>query len=185
MRIITGTLKGRQIPIPDSGLVRPTADRTKEGIFSVISARRYFDRLHVLDLFAGSGNLGFEAISRGVAHVTFVDREPDHTAHLRKLAEDFKVTPQTDIITRDVHEYLHDHPSPVPFDLIFADPPYDLSWMTEMTEIILEKNWLHSSGWLILEHDRRFDFEDHPLCKFSKAYGRTVVSIFTRDEDAF
>ena len=73
MRIITGTLKGRKLKAPSSGEVRPTSDRTKEGMFSVIAARRYFDDLDVLDLFGGSGNLGFEAISRGARHVTFVD----------------------------------------------------------------------------------------------------------------
>ena len=184
MRIITGTLKGRPIPIPDTGLVRPTSDRTKEGIFSVIAARRYFDRLQVLDLFAGSGNLGFEAISRGAAFVTFVDQEAEHIAQIRRTASDLGVASQTSVITQNVHAFL-ETPPPMAYDLVFCDPPYDLPSMTEMTDNLLEKNWLHSDGWLILEHDRRLHFEDHPVCRFSKAYGRTVVSIFTHDDTAF
>ncbi|WP_372903082.1 RsmD family RNA methyltransferase, partial [Rhodohalobacter sp.] len=69
MRVITGKLKGRKIPVPNTDLLRPTSDRTKEGIFSVIAARTYLDNTRVLDLFAGSGNLGFEAISRGAENV--------------------------------------------------------------------------------------------------------------------
>jgi len=184
MRIITGSLKGRPIPIPDTGLVRPTSDRTKEGIFSVISARRYFDRLQVLDLFAGSGNLGFESISRGAAFVTFVDQQTEHAAQIRRTATDLGVASQTAIITQDAHTFLQT-PPPIAYDLIFCDPPYDLPWLAEMPGNLLEKNWLHSDGWLILEHDRRIRFEDHPACRFSKAYGRTVVSIFTQDETAF
>src|SRR5690625_5855245 len=91
MRIITGKLKGRKIPVPDSGLLRPTSDRAKEGIFSMIDARIYLDNYRILDLFSGSGSLGFEAISRGASHCTFVVNEALHINQISKLDREFGV----------------------------------------------------------------------------------------------
>lgn len=84
MRIITGKLKGRRITIPKGLDVRPTTDRTKESIFNKIEVYKYLDGATVLDLFGGSGNLGFEAISRGVKNVTFVEIDPKNVALIEK-----------------------------------------------------------------------------------------------------
>lgn len=183
MRIITGTLKGRKIPTPNTDLLRPTTDRTKEGIFSVIAARRYFESTSVLDLFAGSGNLGFEAISRGSESVMFVDREPDHISHIEKLAGTFDVEDQISTRIMAVEEYL-ENPGQS-FDFIFADPPYDYFFMTGIIEMILERDILNENGWFILEHDKRHDFSDHPNCVYSRPYGRTIVSIFMKENSDF
>lgn len=180
MRIITGKLKGRTIPVPKSGLLRPTSDRAKEGIFSVIAARTYFDNTRVLDLFAGSGNLGFEAISRGSESCLFVDREHQHTRHIEKLAKQFQIESQVQTITMDVETFL-ERSSHSSYDFIFADPPYDYHQMEEMTEIILTRDWLSDAGWFILEHDKRHDFSGHTACLSCKAYGRTTASIFRAD----
>lgn len=177
MRIITGKLKGRPITIPKTDKVRPTSDRTKEGIFSVIAARRYFDNLRVLDLFAGSGNLGIEAISRGASHCTFVDNEPEHISHIQKTASSFGIEKSIQTLAMDTKEFLEKNSGQ--FDLIFADPPYDYYAMQELPDLILQKNLLEEDGWLILEHDKHNDFAEHPGCVFSKAYGRTIASIFT------
>ena len=183
MRIITGKLKGRNIPVPKSGLLRPTSDRAKEGIFSVIAARTYFDNTRVLDLFAGSGNLGFEAISRGAESCLFVDREPQHTRHIEKLARQFDIENQTRTLTQDIEIFLQvsTHES---FDFIFADPPYDFPRMAEMIEIILTDHWLTEDGWFVLEHDKRHDFSEHSHCVYCKSYGRTIASIFKTDDSA-
>ncbi len=183
MRIITGTLKGRKIPTPKTDLLRPTTDRTKEGIFSVMAARRYFESTHVLDLFAGSGNLGFEAISRGSESVMFVDREHDHISHIEKLANTFGVENQISTRVMAVEEYL-ENPGQS-FDFIFADPPYDYFFMTGIIEMVLERDTLNENGWFILEHDKRHDFSDHPNCVYTRPYGRTIVSIFMKDNSDF
>lgn len=183
MRIITGTLKGRKIPAPATDLLRPTSDRTKEGIFSVMAARRYFESTDVLDLFAGSGNLGFEALSRGSESVLFVDREPEHIKHIEKLAKQFGVDKQISTRVMPVEEYLE-----APgrrFDFIFADPPYDYFYMNGIIEMVLERDLLKEDGWFILEHDKRHDFSDHPNCVYFKPYGRTFVSIFKEDPSDF
>jgi 16S rRNA (guanine(966)-N(2))-methyltransferase RsmD len=182
MRIITGKLKGRTIPVPKSGLLRPTSDRAKEGIFSVISARTYFDNTRVLDLFAGSGNLGFEAISRGAGSCLFVDREVRHTRHIEQLARQFEVEDRVQTLTQDIESFLQNttHAS---FDFIFADPPYDYHQMPEMIKIILDQGLLADDGWFILEHDKRHDFSEHPNCVYCKSYGRTIASIFKTDSE--
>ena len=179
MRIITGILKGRKINIPNTLNVRPTADRTKEGMFSVIEARRFIRDTRVLDLFAGSGNLGFEALSRGASGVLAVDNDRRNIRHIEKLAGQFGVDTQIRAVTSSVEDFLQG--PAVPYDIVFSDPPYDYALMHEMIETVLTQGWLQDDGWFILEHDKRHDFTDHPKCTFSKAYGRTIVSIFTAE----
>jgi len=183
MRIITGKFKGRTLTIPKTDKVRPTSGRTKEGIFSVIAARRYFDNLQVLDLFAGSGNLGIEAISRGATHCTFVDNEPAHISQIQKTISSFKIEESVQTLTMDTEVFFEKCSNQ--FDLIFADPPYDYYAMQELPDIILQKEILAKDGWLILEHDKHNDFTEHPNCVFSKAYGRSIATIFTLSGDNF
>ncbi len=184
MRIITGKLKGRKIPVPNTDLLRPTSDRTKEGIFSVIAARTYLDNTRVLDLFAGSGNLGFEAISRGAENVLFVDRETAHLQQIEKTSKTFGVENQISTIALDIEIFLEKKEFGS-FDFIFADPPYDYFWMVEMVEQIMNSDLLKEDGWFVLEHDKRHDFSEHPLCRFSKPYGRTVAAIFRHTDEGF
>ena len=181
MRIITGTLKGRRIQIPKGLNVRPTSDRTKEGMFSVITSHKYLADARVLDLFAGSGNLGFEAISRGARSVLFVESDRQNVKQIEKQAESFKVSDQVRTQVMPVDEYLQ-WPATA-YDFVFADPPYDYPMMPELIEKVLEKGWITETGWFLLEHDKRHDFSDHPNCFFTRAYGRTIVSIFTQNPE--
>lgn len=181
MRIITGLLKGRKIDIPKTLSVRPTSDRTKEGMFSVIDARRYIRSAKVLDLFAGSGNLGFEAISRGAESVLFVDHDRKNIQHIEQQAEEFEVGNQIRMSSTTVEEFLS-IPG-VPYDFIFCDPPYSYPDIENLVQTILGNGWLQPSGWFILEHDKHHDFSDHEKCIIVKQYGRTIVSIFSHDTD--
>lgn len=183
MRIITGKLKGRTIPVPKTGLLRPTSDRAKEALFSVIDARTYFDNTRVLDLFAGSGNLGLEAISRGADSCLFVDIESDHIKHIEKIGRLFDIEDQVRTLLMDAEAFLQTNSGG--FDFIFADPPYDYYGMAELPETILSGNWLNEDGWFILEHDKTHDFEPHEHCVYSKAYGRTVIAIFKLNSEGF
>lgn len=184
MRIITGSLKGRNIPIPKTGLLRPTSDRAKESIFSIIDSRTYLENCRILDLFAGSGNLGFEAISRGASSCLFVDQEARHCRHIEDLAETFEVAGQVQTLTMGIETFL-EKASDGRFDFIFADPPYDYLMMPEMIDTILNDAWLNEDGWFILEHDKRHNFSEHSHCVYAKAYGRTIVSIFKLNSEGF
>lgn len=180
MRIITGTLKGRQINIPNTLNVRPTAARTKEGLFSILDARKFIRNTKVLDLFAGSGNLGVEAISRGASTVLFVDNDRRNIRHIESVAREFEITDQIRTVTSPVEKFLDG--MPLPYDIIFSDPPYEYPYMQEMIETITGEGWLAEGGWLLLEHDKRHNFTDHPHCAYYKEYGRTHVSIFLAEE---
>lgn len=180
MRIITGTLKGRQINIPNTLNVRPTAARTKEGLFSILDARKYIRNTKVLDLFAGSGNLGIEAISRGAESVLFVDNDRRNIRHIESVCREFGIDDQIRAVTSPVEKFLEG--MPLPYDIVFSDPPYEFPLMKEMIDTIVNDGWLAEGGWLILEHDKRHDFTDHPHCAYYKEYGRTHVSIFTAEE---
>lgn len=178
MRIITGTLKGRRFSIPKGLDVRPTTDRTKESIFNKIEAYKFIEGMKVLDLFGGSGNLSFEAISRGAAHSTCIESDPANVQLIERTAEEFEIEDQIRAVISDVRNFLHTpHPE---YDLILCDPPYNFEWMEEMINVILNDEWLTEEGWFILEHDKYHDYKDHPHCFFSKAYGRTTVSIFVK-----
>ena len=178
MRIITGKLKGRRIHIPKGLDVRPTTDRTKESIFNKIEAYKHIQGSVVLDLFGGSGNLGFEAISRGAKSVTFVELSQKNVRHIENVASEFGVEGQIRTNVDDVQSYLNG--MAIPYDFIFCDPPYEYAWMEKMIAQILENNWLQEEGWFILEHDKYHKYKEHPHCFFSKAYGRTTISIFEK-----
>ncbi|WP_421773482.1 16S rRNA (guanine(966)-N(2))-methyltransferase RsmD [Gracilimonas sp.] len=178
MRIITGKLKGRHFNIPKGLDVRPTTDRTKESIFNLIEARVFMEGTQILDLFAGSGNLGFEAISRGARHVTSVELDAQNVKQIEKTAADFGIDDQMRIVCSDAQRFLNG--MAIPYHFIFCDPPYDYPFMEELIDQVFEDNWLTDEGWLILEHDKYKDFTDYPKCTFSKAYGRTIVSIFQK-----
>lgn len=176
MRIITGILKGRRISIPNTLNVRPTTDRVKEGLFSTLDARKYIRGAKVLDLFGGSGNLGIEALSRGARSVLFVDSDRRNIQHIEKIAQEFDLSDQVRTTPTRVEDFLEG--LALPYDIIFADPPYDYSRMEEMINTIIDDGWMAEQGWLIVEHDKRHDFNDHPHCAYVRQYGRTYVSIF-------
>jgi 16S rRNA (guanine(966)-N(2))-methyltransferase RsmD len=178
MRIITGKLKGRHFNIPKGLDVRPTTDRTKESIFNLIEARVFMEGTQILDLFAGSGNLGFEALSRGARHVTAVELDAQNVKQIEKTAADFGIDDQMRIVCSDAQHFLNG--VAIPYHFIFCDPPYDYPFMDELIDRVFEDNWLTDEGWLIMEHDKYKDFTNHPKCTFSKAYGRTIVSIFQK-----
>lgn len=175
MRIITGKLKGRALVIPEGSITRPTTDRVKESIFSMVEVRKGWHGMEVLDLFAGSGSLGFEAISRGAERVVFVEHHRGAALQLEKTARQFGVDDQSIVVSHTVELFLKQPPRA--FDLVLADPPYEYPFMQRMVSQILENGWLKPDGWFILEHDTRHAFLEDPRCISSRPYGRTIVSV--------
>lgn len=175
MRIIAGRLKRRPLRAPKGHLTRPTSDRTREGIFSLLDSRLSLDGADVLDLFAGTGALGLEAISRGAAAASFIEQNSRVLKIARQNADDLGVDDHCWFLRADAVSYLERYSGP-PFDIIFADPPYDLDAMARLPNLALPHVKPH--GYFVLEHDKRIFFEDHPHLDTHRAYGRTVASLF-------
>ncbi len=175
MRIIAGRLRHRVLRAPRSFLPRPTPDRTRESIFNLLINRLDLDRAVVLDLFAGTGALGLEAISRGAATITFVEKQTNVLKFARLNADDLDVADQCWFLRADAVTYLERYHGS-PFDIIFADPPYDLEALPDLPDLALPH--LNPGGLFVLEHDARLAFDDHPHLDTSRPYGRTIVSIF-------
>jgi 16S rRNA (guanine966-N2)-methyltransferase len=158
MRIIAGKWRGRPIEAPPGRGTRPTADRARETLFSMLASRiGSFEELRVADLFAGSGALGFEALSRGATSVTFVESDPSAAAIIRRNAEKLGVGAQ--ILTVSALAL----PRSEPFDLIFADPPYSPGSGSAVVESVLKSGWLTTGGWLTIESDRGSTLGAHTL----------------------
>ena len=174
MRITGGTLARRPIDAPKGDRTRPTTDRVREALFSALGSRMRLDGARVLDLFAGSGALGLEAVSRGAAGATLVERHGPTLAVARRNARDLGVADRVATVRADALAYADRDAGP--YDLVLADPPYDLPEIPALPALV--RPLLASGGLFVLEHDARHDFADADGLVFSRAYGRTVVSVF-------
>jgi 16S rRNA (guanine966-N2)-methyltransferase len=150
VRIIAGKWRGRPLEAPPGSATRPTADRVRETLFSMLTSRLgTLEDLRVADLFAGSGALGFEALSRGAAHATFVENDAKAAAIIRRNAE--KLSASMQILASSALAL----PRAGPFDLVFADPPYASGSGTAAVRSVLDAGWLASGGWMSVETSRK------------------------------
>jgi 16S rRNA (guanine966-N2)-methyltransferase len=175
MQIIAGQFRGHRLKGPSSHETRPSTGRTRESLFGLIDARIYLDGAEVLDLFAGTGALGLEAISRGASLVTFVEQDSDVLDLARENAATLGVEDQCIFIAGDAVEYLRRYSGP-DLDLIMADPPYKLDAMRELPDLAIPH--LDVDGVFTLEHSAHDWFDEHPRLMTSRPYGRTIVSLF-------
>ena len=149
MRIIAGKWRGRPLEAPPGLATRPTADRTRETLFSMLASRLgSFQDLRVADLFAGSGALGLEALSRGAAAATFVESDAKAAAAIRRNAE--KLGASVEVVAGSALSL----PRSEPFDLIFADPPYASGSGSAVIEAVARTGWLAPGGWMSVETSR-------------------------------
>lgn len=181
MRIIAGELKGRRLTAPSDNRVRPTTDKVKEAIFSMISA--YLPDGVVIDLFAGTGNLGLEAISRGAARAYFVDKDRASIALVRENVKYCKVEDRAVILWSDfasAFKKINDKA-----DVIFLDPPYGAGYMEDCLRLIGESGLLVDDGIVVAEHSFTEtlpdEIADMVLVK-SKRYGKIGVSVYEKQE---
>ncbi len=175
MRIIAGELRRKALKAPKGTLTRPTSDRTRESLFNLVESRMALSGADVLDLFAGTGALGLEALSRGADAATFVERNGQVLKFARQNAADLDVADACVFLRADAVGFLNRYRGPA-FDLILADPPYDLEALTRLPELALPH--VAPDGLFILEHDSRHHFNDHPRLDTSRPYGRTIVTVF-------
>lgn len=173
MRIISGSRKGHPLRVPKSG-ARPTTDRTREAVFNILESRIDFENIRVLDLFAGSGALALEALSRGAASATMVEQSTQAVQTIRSNVDALRFTDHCEIARDDVFRFLQRKTGT--YDLIFADPPYDLEKLPTLVGDVFGS--MGNKGIFVLEHDRRHDFSDHSRLLTTRAYGRSIVSVF-------
>jgi len=175
MRIIAGQFGGHGLKSPQGHETRPSTERVRESLFSLVDARIYLEGAEVLDLFAGTGALGLEAVSRGADLATFVEQDGQVLDYARRNAEKLGVEDKCLFIQADAVEYLRQYEGPE-LDLIMADPPYKLEAMRELPDLAVPR--LHVDGVFTLEHSSHDWFDEHPNLMTSRPYGRTIVSLF-------
>ena len=176
MRIVGGKYKGRIFSPNKRFSSRPTTDMAKEALFNILSNRYEFSALNILDLFSGTGSIGYEFISRGAETVTFVELHSAHTQFIREVTEKLDIN-NIRIIRNDVFRFLKS--CSVQFDIIFADPPFDLPGIGEIPAAVLDSGVLHPDGLFILEHSKSFSFSHNPYFKEMRMYGKVHFSFFS------
>jgi len=160
VRIVAGEWRGRSIDAPPGAVTRPTADRVRETLFSMLASRLgTFEGLRVADLFAGSGALGLEALSRGAASATFIESDAQALASIRRNAEKLGASTRVQIVAGSALAL----PRRDPFDVVFADPPYAAGSGTAVVRSIVGAGWLAPGGWLCVETSRGDAIEGEAL----------------------
>lgn len=182
MRIIAGHLKGRRLLCLKGMDVRPTTDKVKEAIFSMVAP--YLQDAVVVDLFAGTGNLGLEAISRGAKRCYFCDKSRTSLSLTKENVSHCQVLEQAVFLGYDFEVTLKKIPEKV--DLIFLDPPYDKGLASKAVEAIIKMETLNEEGLMVIEHSRNEEISGSlygmRLVK-ERHYGTITISIFQRGED--
>lgn len=186
MRIISGKHKGRRLVAPKNLPVRPTTDMCKESLFNILNNYFNFHGLKVLDLFSGTGNISYEFGSRGAGPITSVDGDFGCVNFIKKTATvlDLDIT----ALKSDVFNFLEK--SKASYDIIFADPPYDLGQeqFEKIIQIIFENKILEEDGMLIVEHSKHTKLDHMMHFSFAKNYGGSVFSFYeleSNSEDSF
>ena len=161
--------------MPKSFSARPTTDFAKESLFNILANRIDLEDAKALDLFAGTGSISIELLSRGCSQVVSVEKDPAHYAFICKVMETVK-TDKSLPIKGDVFKYIAG--CSAKFDFIFADPPYQLENLADIPDLIFEANLLAPDGIFVLEHGSKNDFKDHPRFTDMKVYGSVHFSFF-------
>ena len=158
MRIIGGEWRGRKLPVLDGDGLRPTSDRIRETLFNWLQFELPMARC--LDVFAGSGALGFESLSRGAAQVLMLEKSAGVAQQLRHNSVLLK-TSKADIHQTDSLQFLA-KPAPHPFDIVFIDPPFQQGLMQPTLDALFSHGWIHDQAWLYLEQEKHLDWPTLP-----------------------
>lgn len=176
MRIIGGTYKGKRIQVAKSFKARPTTDFAKENIFNIIENEFDISTIEVLDLFSGTGSISYEFCSRGAIKVVGAEMNQRSVVQIKQFANELDF-PQLEIHRADVFRYLKKVEDS--FDIIFADPPYQLKNLSLIPDLVFSRELLKKGGWLVLEHGEDSKFNNHVNFKSLRKYGSVHFSIFS------
>lgn len=182
-RVITGSARGTQLRAPRGLNTRPTADRVKESVFNIIADKVY--DISVLDLFAGTGQMGIEALSRGAAKAVFIDSDPDSIDCIKANLEKTRLASKASVICANVSGALSAISPDVKFDLVYIDPPYAdaVKVFQEISRILVSRNLLSESALVLIEHsaeDAPEDFVTNLQFKRRCKYGTVMLSFYVR-----
>lgn len=175
MRIIRGKYGRRRFDVPHNISARPTTDFARENIFNVIENLVDLEGMTALDLFAGTGAVSYELLSRGCASVTAVEKASTQLAFINKVKA-LLGDENLHVVRADVFKYMASCRDK--FDFIFADPPYDLPRFGEIPGLILSSDMIREGSVVVVEHSKAFDFSDNPFFLEHRAYGSVNFSIF-------
>jgi 16S rRNA (guanine966-N2)-methyltransferase len=182
MRIISGRFRGMRLPSPKGSRVRPTVGRVREALFSTLGV--LLEGARVLDLFAGTGAFGFEALSRGAASVVFVEKDPRVGSVIAETARGLGIENEVQVLIMDALEALRRlEKYEARFTIAFLDPPYESDWIKEVLIDPIFPNLLEPEGVFIVEKGVHTSETPPPPVfgkRFSRKYGGTVVEIFQR-----
>ncbi len=206
MRIIGGSLKGKNILPPTNYAARPTTDFAKEGLFNMLTNEFDLEEISVLDLFSGTGSISMEFASRGCKDIISIEMNPLHTRFIKQCSQSFKIKGMQ-VIRHNVFDFIKICTKS--FDIIFADPPYDLEGLDTLPDRIFgisqefsenfsnesenfsnesknfsneSKKLIKNGGYFILEHPKAYSFENHPFFIKEKKYGNVHFSFFGEKE---
>lgn len=181
MRVISGIYKGRRFDVPHTFKARPTTDFAKENLFNVLMNYLDFEEgVTALDLFAGTGSISIELVSRGCDRVISVEKDPQHHAFISKVMKEVK-TDRCLPLRGDVFRYIEKCNEQ--FDFIFADPPYALKELSTIPQKIFEYKLLKPEGLFVLEHGKDLSFEQDPHFIEHRHYGSVNFSFFKNIEE--
>ena len=175
MRIVGGKYKGRIFSPGKSFKSRPTTDIAKESLFNILENRYDFSNKTVLDLFAGTGSIGYEFLSRGCSEAVFVEKHFVHHRFITDVLKSLK-TENAKAFKADAFQFMMRYQGS--FDFIFADPPYDFKQFNEVPVAVLNSTLLKAGGLFIIEHPKEFDFSKHPRFTENRKYGKVNFSFF-------
>jgi 16S rRNA (guanine966-N2)-methyltransferase len=178
LRIISGKYKGRLISPPKNLRARPTTDFAREALFNILNNRYDFESLNVLDLFSGTGSISYEFASRGVSSIHLVDKDNFHIIFIKKMIKELHLD-NIKPVHIDVKSFLKTCDQE--YDIVFADPPYDLAWLDTLPDLVVNSGIIKEQGIFILEHPKHMNFSGHSSFFEHRNYGGVNFSFFRSD----
>lgn len=175
MRVVAGTLRGRSIVAPDGDSTRPTTDRTREAVFNALASLDVVEDAVVVDLFAGSGAMGIEALSRGARRCTFIERDRRALDAIRTNVTKLGVSDRANVVAGDVFANVVAQRLA---DLVIADPPYDFEQWSDLLRVVTPA--LAPGGLVVAESGREIEVPDGWEVRRARKYGRTWVAFLER-----
>lgn len=174
MRIISGKYKGKNLIVPKGLPVRPTTDYAKESLFNILNNTISFQDLNILELFAGTGNIGYEFMSRGAKNITSVDLDFKCIQFIKKMNKEIGIEGR--VIRSESFRFVKSNKDK--YNLIYADPPYEIDNLLLLPDLIFEKGLLLEDGLLIIEHKKEIDFSKAKNYTNTRRYGKVNFSFF-------